>query len=123
MSERKVDVFCTYCGKRIPENIIDCPNCGKPKTKPPIKERRYRSAPFGRTVPRRGLMEKDIMKKLPPISKDICEHIKISEIICPTMEIYKCKSENPAGCEKSHPLSKTYVCMKAYNIINKTSEK
>ncbi|MFC1505535.1 zinc-ribbon domain-containing protein [Thermoproteota archaeon] len=31
MSERKVDVFCTYCGTRIPENIIDCPNCGKPK--------------------------------------------------------------------------------------------
>lgn len=61
MSERKVDVFCTYYGTRIPENIIDCPNCGKPKTKPPIQETRYRNAPFGRTVPRRGLMEKDLM--------------------------------------------------------------
>lgn len=61
MSERKVDVFCTYCGTRIPENTLDCPNCGKPQTKPPIKERRYRSELFGRTVPRRGLLEKDIM--------------------------------------------------------------
>ena len=61
MSERKVDVFCTYCGTRIPENTLDCPNCGKPKTKPPIKETRYRSAPFGVTIPRRGLMEKDLM--------------------------------------------------------------
>ena len=61
MSEPNVNVFCTYCGTQIPENIINCPNCGKPKTKPPIKERRYRSAPFGMTIPKRGLMEKDLM--------------------------------------------------------------
>lgn len=61
MSERKVDVFCTYCGTRIPENTVDCPNCGKPITKHPIKERRYRNAPFGITIPKRGLMEQDIM--------------------------------------------------------------
>lgn len=61
MSERKVDVFCTYCGTRIPENMIDCPNCGKPKTKPAIKQIRYRRAPFGLTIPKRGLMEQDLM--------------------------------------------------------------
>lgn len=61
MSERKVDVFCTYCSMRIPENTIDCPNCGKPKTKSPIQETRYRSAPFGMTIPKRGLMEQDLM--------------------------------------------------------------
>ena len=61
MSERKVDVFCTYCDTQIPENTIYCPNCGKSKTKPPIKKTRHPSAPFGRSIPRRGLMEKDIM--------------------------------------------------------------
>ena len=61
MSERKVEVFCTYCGTRIPENKLYCPNCGKPKTKPPTRETRYRSAPFGMTIPKRGLMEKDLL--------------------------------------------------------------
>jgi uncharacterized membrane protein YvbJ len=61
MSERKDDVFCTYCGTKIPVNTINCPKCGKPKTKPPTKESRYRSAPFGATIPKRGLMEKDLL--------------------------------------------------------------
>lgn len=61
MTERKVDVFCTYCGTQISENTLDCPNCGKPKTKPPIQETKYRRAPFGLTIPKRGLIEKDLM--------------------------------------------------------------
>jgi hypothetical protein len=61
MSERKVDVFCTYCGARIPENTIYCPNCRKPKTQPPIQETRSHRAPFGITIPKRDLMEKDLM--------------------------------------------------------------
>jgi uncharacterized membrane protein YvbJ len=61
MSERKVDVFCTYCGTQIPENTLNCPNCGKPKTKPPIQKTRHPSAPFGRSIPKRGLIEKDLM--------------------------------------------------------------
>ena len=61
MSERKVDQYCNYCGKEIPENIINCPHCGKPKTTTARRETRYRSPPFGRSVLKRGLMEKDLM--------------------------------------------------------------
>ena len=61
MSERKADVFCTYCGAQIPENIINCPKRGKPKTKPPTQKTRRPTAPFGRAIPKRGLMEKDLL--------------------------------------------------------------
>ena len=61
MSERKVEVFCTYCSAKIPENELYCPNCKKPKTKPPKQETRYNGSPFGRPIPKRGLMEKDLL--------------------------------------------------------------
>ena len=61
MSERKVDQYCSYCGMEVPENTLNCPHCGKPKTPPKIRETRYRTPPFGRSVLKRGLMEKDLM--------------------------------------------------------------
>jgi uncharacterized membrane protein YvbJ len=61
MSESKVDVFCTYCGVEIPENINYCPNCGKPKTRRPKQDTESVNAPFGLSIPKRGLMEKDLM--------------------------------------------------------------
>ena len=61
MSERKVDVFCTYCGAKVPENTSYCLNCKNLIATRQIEETGFGNVPIGMRIPRRGLMEKDLL--------------------------------------------------------------